>query len=413
MQPALLQTIRQYVEQDFPYLDGIFEDYSRHPELSLQEFETSKKQYDQYKKAGCDVVEFCAGTGVVALIQNGPGPVLLFRNDHDALPIHDEITGKYASTRLGIAHKCGHSLVPAVSVGIARNLVRLKEHWQGTVMLVSQLGEEGADGARLMLNDGLYTRFPQPDLALAFHCSPYHPVGHCAFRKGYAFSTTEMGQIRVKGQGGHGGVPENAIDPIVLASAIVLRVQTIVSREISPLEPAVLSICSIVSSSQHPAVIPSEVELKFTIRCFGNPVFAKICAALERICNAEAAASGLPPDMYPEITYRGTVTEAVYNDPALTTQVENIFREILGEPYIHEAPCYTFGEDFGHLGLQGAIPLSLIWLGCIAPEKFDAAGNASVFLEPLHSPKFMPEPETIKTGVLAMTGAIIEMLGRS
>ena len=411
MQSPLLQKIQQLTRADYGYLDEIFAHYSQYPEPSLKEFETAKKQFDLYREAGCDVVDFCAGTGVVAVIKNGEGKTLLFRNDHDALLMDDQIEGKYRSLVPGVAHKCGHSMVPSISVGIARNLVRLKEHWKGTVVLVSQLGEEGADGAGRMLRDGLYERFPKPDMALAYHCSPNLPVGQMGFRRGYAFATTSMGSILVKGQGGHGGTPDTAIDPIVLASAIVMRLQTIVSREMSPFEPAVVSVCSIVSSSQYPSIIPDNVALKFTVRCMGDAAYHKITAAIERICNAEAAASGLPPEKYPVINHRDYITDAVYNDPQLTTQVEGIFSAIFGSDAIKEEPCYTFGEDFGHYSLKGEIPISLIWLGSVDPAKFDQNGQPNTFLEPLHSPKFMPEPETLIPGVVGMTGAIMELLG--
>lgn len=411
MKTTLLNKISQLTNEDFVYLDDIYADYSQHPELSLQEFQTSKKQYQYYKDAGCDIVEFCAGTGVVAVIKNGEGKTCLFRNDHDALALDDQITvERYRSTVPGVAHKCGHACVPAISVGLARNLVRLKDHWQGTVVLVSQLGEEGFDGARLMLKDGLYERFPKPDMAIAYHCAPFLPVGQYGFRRGFAFATTEIGTIVVKGHGGHGGVPDEAIDPIVLASAIVMRLQTIVSREISSMEPAVLSVCSIASNTQYPTIIPDEVTLKFTIRCFGNDVFYKIQAAIERICQAEAMASGLAPEEYPQITYRGILTEAVYNNPKLTEQLENIYAECFSPTSVKEAPCFTFGEDFSAFSLQGEIPACLIWLGSVSPDKFDAEGRALTYLEPLHSPKYMPEPETIKAGVAGISAAIVALL---
>lgn len=410
MQNALLEKIQAFTNADYTYLDDIFAHYSQHPEPSLQEFKTAQKQLTLYREAGCDRVEFCAGTGVVAVIQNGAGKTVLCRNDHDALLMQDQIEGRYRSLVPGVAHKCGHSMVPAISVGVARNLVRLKEYWEGTVVLVSQLGEEGADGAGKMLRDGLYERFPKPDMALAYHCSPTLPVGQLGFRKGFAFATTSMGSILVKGQGGHGGAPDTAIDPIVLASSIVMRLQTIVSREMSPFEPAVVSVCSFVSSSQYPSVIPDSVAMKFTVRCMGDAAYNKITAAMERICNAEAAASNLPPEKYPVINHREYITDAVYNDPHFTTRLEGIFGEIFGQEAIKEEPCYAFGEDFGHYALKGEIPISLIWLGSVSPDKFDNNGKPVVFLEPLHSPKFMPEPETLVPGVVGMTGAVIALL---
>jgi hippurate hydrolase len=411
--PRLAEAIEKYTEEQYPYLLSLHYDYHAHPELSLEEHRTAARQAQAYRDAGCDAVDFFATTGVAAIIRNGDGPVLLYRNDHDALPIHEENEVPYRSTVPGVGHLCGHSMVPAISVGVARHLLRWKEHWSGTVVLVSQLGEEGANGARRMLDDGLYTRFPRPELALAWHCSPTLPGGTVGIRRGPAMALTAHLDIRVHGQGGHGGYPSTTKDPVVLAAAIIMRLQTIVSREVNPLEPAVVTVGSFVTNTQKGSVIPSEVMLKLTVRCFSYNVYQQITEAIARICRGEAIASGLPEHLFPEIMPFPYYIEPVINDEVLCRRLEGIFTHYLGREQVREEPAYTFGEDFAHYADGGNIPIAFLWLGAVDPAKFDADGHPLEYLEPLHSPRFLPHPPTtLRTGVNAMTVAILNLLQR-
>lgn len=385
--------------------------YHANPELSLKEFNTARRQAEEYTKAGCDEVFFMAETGVVGIIRNGEGPVILFRNDHDALPIQEENDVPYRSRIIGVGHLCGHSMVPVISVGLAKQLIAHKSFWKGTVVLVSQLGEEGADGARKMIEAGLFSKIPMPDMALAWHCSPTLPGGKIGIRPGPAMALTAHPEIVIKGLGGHGGYPSTTKDPVVLAAAIILRLQTIVSREVNPIEPAVVTIGSIVTNTQKGSVIPSEVHLKLTIRCFSEAIFVQIMEAVARICKGEAIASGLDESLYPVILPYPRYTKPVINDTELCNRLETIFKRYLGEDAVIEEPPYTFGEDFAYFDNEGRIPIAFLWLGSVDPEKFDANGKPSCYLEPLHSPKFLPHPTTtLTTGVNAMTLAILDIL---
>jgi len=407
----LIQKIEALTEANYEYLFALHRHYHANPELTLFEFNTAARQAEEYRKAGCDQVALLAGTGVVAVIENGPGPTILYRNDHDALPIQEENDISYRSTVPNVGHLCGHSMVPAISVGVVRNLVALKEHWSGTVVLVSQLGEESGDGARKMLNDGLYERFPRPDLALAWHCSPTLPGGTVGIRKGPTMACAAHLDILVQGIGGHGGFPSETKDPVVLAASIVMRLQTIVSREVNPLEPAVVTVGSFVTNSQKGTVIPSEVLLKLTVRCFSHAIYLQILEAIERICRGEAIAAGLPEALFPKVMPFSFFTESVYNDPELTTKVEEIFVDYLGQNSVREEPAYTFAEDFAHYADGGRIPLSFLWLGSVDPDKFDADGKPKEVLPSLHSPRFLTHPPTtIRTGVNGMTVAMVGLM---
>lgn len=403
--------VEAYTRQHLDDLQSLHFYYHANPELSLKEYNTARRQAEEYSNAGCDEVFFVAETGVVGIIRNGEGPVILFRNDHDALPIQEENDVPYRSKINGVGHLCGHSMVPVVSVGLAKQLIAHKSFWKGTVVLVSQLGEEGADGARKMIEAGLFSKIPMPDMALAWHCSPTLPGGKIGIRPGPAMALTAHPEIVIKGLGGHGGYPSTTKDPVVLAAAIILRLQTIVSREVNPIEPAVVTVGSMVTNTQKGSVIPSEVHLKLTIRCFSEAVYVQIMEAVARICKGEAIASGLDESLYPVILPYPRYTKPVINDTELCNRLETIFKRYLGEEAVVEEPPYTFGEDFAYFDNEGRIPIAFLWLGSVDPVKFDANGKPNCYLEPLHSPKFLPHPTTtLTTGVNAMTMAILDIL---
>ena len=261
-----------------------------------------------------------------------------------------------------------------------------------------------------MIDDGLFTRFPKPDCCLAYHVSPTLVSGTVGTVKGRALALVQMVDIKVKGVGGHGGYPVTAVDAIVLAASIIMRLQTIVSREINPFEPAVVSVCMIKGGENH-NVLPSEVDLKLTVRAFSYPVYEQIMKAIQRICDSEAAASGLPADMFPVISQRAFITKPLINDADLVSKMENTFSQVLGAEHVKQEPPYTFGEDFASYGLGGEIPIALTWLGAVNPSKFDIeTGKPIGFLPPLHHPQFNPYPPmTIRTGVTAMTAAMIDL----
>ena len=406
----LINHIRQLTEADYPHLFDLFCHYNMNPELGMDTFQTSARQAAELRAAGYEVTEGVARTGVVGVLKNGEGRTIMFRGDMDALPVNDDRGEAWASKIEGRGHQCGHSMHSAILIGIARNMAKLKENWRGTAVFVCQPGEEFQNGSQRMIDDGLFTRFPKPDCCLAYHVSPTLPSGTVGTTKGRALALVQMLDIKVKGVGGHGGFPSTAVDTIVLAASIIMRLQTIVSREINALEPAVVSVCMIKGGENH-NVLPSEVDLKLTVRAFSYRVYLQIRAAIERICHAEAMASGLPADMFPIIKEREFLTKPLINDPDLVTKMEATFREVLGAENVREEPPYTFGEDFASYGLDGEVPIALTWLGTVNPSKFDAeTGKATAFLPSLHHPQFNPfPPKTIRTGVVAMTAALMDL----
>lgn len=401
--------IRQLVEADYTYLFDLFCQYNMNPELGMDTFETAKRQAAELRLAGYEVTEGVAATGVVGILKNGEGPTIMFRGDMDALPVKDERGEAWASRIEGRGHQCGHSMHSANLIGIARNMAKLRDKWRGTAVFVCQPGEEFQNGSQRMIDDGLFTRFPKPDCCLAYHVSPTLPSGTVGIVKGRTLALVQMLDIKVKGVGGHGGYPVTAVDAIVLAAAIIMRLQTIVSREINPFEPAVVSVCMIKGGENH-NVLPSEVDLKLTVRAFSYAVYEQIRTAIERICNSEAAASGMPAEMYPVISERPFFTKPLVNDPDLMTKIETTFSRVLGNENVRQESPYTFGEDFASYGLGGQIPIALTWLGSVNPSKFDETGKPTAFLPPLHHPQFNPYPPTsIRTGVVAMTAAMIDL----
>lgn len=407
----LIDTIRQHVETDYDHIFKLFCHYNENPEIGMDTFKTSKRQAEELHAAGCDVVRMVHETGVVGVMKNGAGPTYLFRADCDALPQPDLRGEAWASKIPNIGHQCGHSLHAANLIGVARTMAKLKSAWAGTLVFVTQPGEEFDNGADKLINAGLFDHFPFPKAALAYHVSPTLPGGTIGVVRGPAMALVEMPTIIVKGVSGHGGYPQSAKDAVVLASSIVMRLQTIVSRVMSPFDPSVVSVCSINGGSSH-NILPDQVELKLTVRCFSVPIYQKILAAIKQICEGEAIASGLPQELFPVVIERGFFTKPVINDAALMDQLQASFEQTLGKDQVRQEPCYTFGEDFSSYGLAGKIPLGFVWLGSVNPHKFDEnlQPQPAEIYPPLHSSAFNPHPpSTIRTGVTAMTAALIEL----
>ncbi|MCB9317084.1 MAG: amidohydrolase [Lewinellaceae bacterium] len=408
---SLHQHIQTLVEAEYPHYFELFCDYNQHPELGLECHRTAKKQAAELRRAGFEVAEGVGRTGVAAVLKNGPGPTILYRADMDALPIPDRRPAPWRCTDGQLGHQCGHSMHSAMLPFVGYCLHALRDHWSGTALLVAQDGEEGWNGADVMIRDGsLYERFGRPDAALAWHVSPTLPAGTVGIAKGWAFALTQFVDIDVYGVGGHGGNPHMSVDPIVLAAHLITRFQTIVSREIAPIEVAVLSVGAIHGGSKH-SIIPEKVALKLTLRSRTEAVYRQMMEAIERICRAEAAASGLPEEKFPKIIERPFITKPLFNDVALANRVEAAFSGVLGAEQVRAEPPYTFGEDFSGYGLDGQIPILLSWLGSVQPDMFDAAGQPVGFLPPLHHEEFNPYPDlTIRTGVTAMTAAMLNLL---
>lgn len=403
-------SLLRLIGPQLPHWLALYRHYHENPELSLYEVETARRQAAELRAIGCEVHEGIGGTGVVGVIRNGPGPVIYWRGDMDALPIQEDNAHlPYRSRRPGVAHLCGHDMHSTLLVGLAYLMGQLRDHWQGTLVLVCQPAEEGMNGARHMLQDGLYERFGRPDAALAYHVAADLPAGQVGICPGRAMALSHFADLRVFGEPGHGGNPHLCIDAPVLTAMILLRIQALVAREIDPLEPAVVSVCAINGGDQY-AALPAFIDLKLTIRCYSEAVHQRLLTGIERICRAEAEASGLPPELFPVFKPFENFTEPLYNDPVLAEFMAGQFRAVLGEERYRELRAVTTGEDFAHFSLGGEIPVLLARVGSVPPEFFDAQGQPLRRLEPLHSPNYYPQPEqTLESGLLAMTHGLIEL----
>jgi hippurate hydrolase len=308
-------------------------------------------------------------------------------------------------------HACGHDVHMTVLVGAVRELSDRQADWSGILVCIAQPAEERSGGAKAMLADGLYERFPRPDYALALHVTPDLAAGEIGLCPGYAMANVDMLDITVRGRGGHGAIPERALDPVVLSARIVLALQTIVSREISPLEPAVITVGSIHGGTKG-NVIPDEVKLELTLRSYSDEVRQDLLDKIGRICRGEAIASGVPQTLYPVLDLREEYTPSLYNDPQLTEQLAAAWEHSLGEARVKEMPPKMVGEDFGRYGRTDAkVPLCMFWLGASDPAELAAAQERGESLPALHTPRFAPDAEAaIRTGTQAMTAAVLDLL---
>lgn len=411
--PALQDTIACLYQEDAEHLLHLYQHYHENPETGGAEIETAKRQAAELRALGYGVHKNIGGHGVVAVLDNGPGPVIYWRADLDALPLEEGNPQlAYRSKKKGVAHLCAHDMHATLLVGIAHTMYRLRQQWSGKLVLVSQPAEEGLDGARAMLRDSLYARFGTPDYVLAYHMAADLKAGEVGICPGRAMALTRFLDIRVFGEPGHGGNPHLCVDAPVLAAMIIVRLQALVAREINPLEPAVLSVCAINGGSQY-ASMPPYVDLKVNLRCFSEAVHGQLLEGIRRVCRAEAEASGLGPDKYPLVQPFATYTEALYNDPALAGFMAEQLKAALGPKQVHELSPVTTGEDFAHYALAGKIPILLVRLGAVPPAFFDEQGKPTKRLEPLHAPNFYPEPELgLRTGVQAMTNGLIGLFNK-
>lgn len=407
-------------------LAGLISDYRhlhQHPELSFEEVATSRYMADRLEAIGYQVTRSVGGHGVVAMLDNGDGPVVMVRSDLDGLPIREQTGLSFASTQVaqqddgseaGVMHACGHDIHMTVMLGTAERLMRLKAQWSGTLMLIAQPAEERSGGAKAMLADGLFERFARPDVNLAIHVSSDIPAGQVAAVAGFAMANVDSVDIVVRGIGGHGAYPDRNKDPIVLAAQLINALQTIVSREVSPLEPAVVTVGSIHGGSQH-NIIPGEVTLQLTLRSYSPEVRDQIIAAIRRISRNLGLAAGLDETLLPVVTVLDEHTPAAFNDPQLTQRITAVFAKVLGEQAIAQARQEMVGEDFGRYGaVSPKIPSLMFRLGTVSADDFQRHLAGDYRLPPLHSAQFAPDAEpTIRTGVTAMTAAVLDLMSGS
>ncbi len=425
------QTLDSLIDREIAALVATYKTLHAAPELSHYEEKTSAFVAKELRALGYTVTERIGkyskpewtGYGVAGVMKNGEGPTVLLRADMDALPVEEKTGLPYASKvrvkndagqEVGVMHACGHDIHITTLIGTARMLAELKNQWRGTLVLVGQPAEETIDGAKAMLDDGLYGKTPKPDYAIALHDHGDIEAGKVGMTPGFALANSTSVDITVRGIGGHGSRPESAKDPVVLAAQIILSLQTIVSRENSPLDPAVVTVGSIHGGTRY-NIIPDEVKLQLTVRSYKEEVRQKILAGIERIAEGTALAAGLPAELAPVVKVSETeVTPATYNDPALTGRLSSVFTKALGTQNVVQYPPIMGAEDFGRFGMEGnQIPTILFWIGASDPLKVAESKRTGKPLPSIHSPLFAPLPEpTIRTGVKAMTSAVLELMKR-
>jgi len=396
------------------------------PELSHREEKTSAFVAAELRKLGFTVTERIGkfqntqwtGYGVVAVMKNGPGPVVLVRTELDALPVEEKTGLPYASQvktkndaglEVSVMHACGHDMHMTSFLATAKMLTELKNGWSGTLVMLAQPAEETGDGANAMLRDNLYTNFPKPDFAIALHDKADLETGKVGYTPAYAMASATSIDIKIRGVGGHGSAPETTKDPIVVAAQVVMALQTIVSRENSPLDPAVVTVGSIHGGTRY-NIIPDEVNLQLTVRTYKEDVRKRILASIERIVKGVAMTANIPEDRAPVVKV-SEGTGSTYNDPKLIGRLVVAFKQALGDANVVEMPPMMASEDFGYFSLDKNIPATIFWLGASEPAKVKANRESGAALPGLHSALFAPVPEpTLRTGVKAMTSAVLELM---
>ncbi len=390
------------------------------PELSTMEFETAELMASVFEKEGMEVTRHFGGNSVVGIYKNGNGPVIMLRCDLDALPVQEKTGLDFASTKqmkntngeeVYVMHACGHDIHMSVLAGTIHTLIALKDTWKGTLMVIAQQAEEISGGATTAIKAGLFQKFPVPDYALAYHINPDVESGKIGLVSGPALAGVKTVYITVHGKGGHGALPEKCIDPIVIASRIVLDLQTIVSREVSPQEPAVVTVGSIHGGTR-PNIIPDEVKLELTLRYYSDEVIDQIISAINRICRGAALTAGLPENLMPEVIVSPENTPPVINNARLKSDIESFSGGILGAQNVVPVKPVMGAEDFGLYGKTPEnIPIFLIWLGITKPELMAEYKSKGQSPPPLHSPNLTPDyQKAIETGIEAMTANVIGMM---
>ncbi|HET9812928.1 MAG TPA: amidohydrolase [Sphingomicrobium sp.] len=422
MTPADAATLADAIDADMPQLMTLYRDLHANPELSMQEVRTPAKLAAEIRKLGFEVSEHVGKTGVVAVMKNGPGPVLLLRADMDALPVTEQtglpfaskVRGKSRSgVETGVMHACGHDTHVTSWLGTARRLAAMKDRWSGTLVMILQPGEETVEGARAMLDDGLFTRFPKPDYILAFHDAASLPAGQIGITPGYALANVDSVNITVHGVGGHGAYPQTTRDPIVLASRIVLALQTLVSRENNPFDPAVVTVGSFHAGTKN-NIISDEAKLQLTVRSYPVEVQKKLIDGIRRIARGEAIAAGLPEDKMPEISISETAP-STFNTAQFSDRLRTLFTDHFGAQRVVETKPIMASEDFSQYWRADESKQAVIfWVGGTPRDKWEAAGGDETRLPGLHSPLWAPDADAvISTAIEALTVASLDVLKKS
>jgi hippurate hydrolase len=414
--PATAESLRDAVAADYEAnLEGLFLHFHANPELSHREFKTAKRLADEIRAFGFDVTEGVGGTGIVAVMENGAGPTVMLRADMDGLPVEEDSGLSYQSKarqvdidgiEQPVMHACGHDVHITAMVGVARQMAARRDQWSGTLVMIGQPAEERISGARAMLADGLYERFPKPEYALAFHVSAGKPSGTILVRPTITGSSSDSVDIVVHGVGAHGASPHRGIDPVLVASQIVVSLQSVVSRSIAPLQPGVITVGAIKGGTKH-NIIGNRVEMQLTVRSDDEETREKLLDGIDRVAEGVARSLGVPDDRLPEVTRSKTeTTPPTINDEETALRIKSVFRAHFGDEMMYEEPREGMGaEDFAYfvepqLGVKGVY----FSVGGTPREDIDTAPSH-------HSPLFWVEPEpSIKSGVEAMVVGAMSLM---
>jgi amidohydrolase len=416
--------ISAWVEQQYDSLFQLYRHLHSNPELSYREVKTAGRIGKELESSGFQVTPNFGGYGLVGVMKNGGGPTLMIRTDLDGLPVTEETGVEYASRvrvkddlgkEVGVMHACGHDIHMTCFVGTARLLSQIKNRWRGTLLMIGQPAEERGGGALAMLSAGLYQKFPRPDYALALHDNANLEAGKIGIREGNVLAGTESVDLTIRGVSGHGAYAYMTKDPIVLAAQTIVALQTIVSREIPAIEPAVVTVGSIHGGTKH-NIIPGEVQLQLTLRYYSDAIRTRLLESVDRIAKGIAQAAGVPKDREPVMKLiNSDSTPPTLNNPQLTLRVAQAMKGILGEENVVGVEPSMGGEDFSRFGKTSEkVPICIFWLGAVTGQRIqESLQQGGKPLPSLHSSVFAPAPEpTIKTGVKAMTAVALDLLQR-
>lgn len=416
-QPASLPApFAAQLNAEYPAVESLYQDLHRNPELGFQEHQTAAKLVERVKALGYDVTTGVGGTGIVAILKNGPGPTVMLRTEMDALPVQEKTDLPFASKvtvknaageTVSVAHACGHDLHMSAWYGTAKLMADNRKAWSGTLMLIGQPSEETVHGAEAMLKDGLFTRFPKPDYALSMHDDATMPSGTIMYHAGAFRASSDVVNITVFGQGGHGAVPHEARDPIVIAARLVMALQTLVSRENNPIDPVVITIGSIHGGTQA-NIIPDQVKLSLSVRTFKPEVRKRVLASIAREARGEAMAAGAPKEPLVEVQ---PGTDSVYNDPALVERMVKAVQGAVGPEFVKEMPPKMTSEDFSQYGQQPGVKAILLHVGAVDAKRLEAAKKAGQPLPGTHSPQWAPDfKPTVVNTIKAETAILLDLM---